>query len=116
MPALHLHKVSFSYSSAVPILSNVSLSIGEGWTGVVGTNGAGKTTLLELIGGDLTTTVGRIAVDPSDGIVVHCPQTAGRKTESDKWRSWSLVDTVPGGAQTLADRRSTLSRARCPPA
>ena len=70
MPALHFHNLSFSYSSAVPILSNVSLSIGEGWTGVVGTNGAGKTTLLRMMTGLAAPSDGTIEVlctKPGDG-------------------------------------------------
>jgi ATPase subunit of ABC transporter with duplicated ATPase domains len=76
MPAVHLHDVSFHYTSAVPVLSDVALSLGTGWIGVVGANGAGKTTLLRLIDGSLAPSAGSVVLDPGDGVVVHCPQTA----------------------------------------
>jgi len=76
MPAIHFHDLSFHYSISVPVIVDASVSIGRGWTGVVGANGAGKTTALSLIDGTLTPVSGSLAVDPTDGIVVRCPQTA----------------------------------------
>ena len=76
MPAVHFRDLSFSYSSAVPVLAGVSLSLGKGWTGVVGANGVGKSTLLRLIDGSLSPSQGAVVVDPNNGLVVHCPQTA----------------------------------------
>jgi ATPase subunit of ABC transporter with duplicated ATPase domains len=76
MPAVHLVNVSFRYSSAVAILDDVSLSLGGGWTGIVGANGAGKTTILRLVTGALSPATGSVVVDPADAVVVSCPQTA----------------------------------------
>jgi len=76
MPAVHLHDLSFYYSSAIPVIVDASVSIGDGWTGVVGSNGAGKTTVLRLIDGTLAPVSGVVTVDPAGGIVAHCPQTA----------------------------------------
>lgn len=44
MSAIHFNHVSFSYSSAVPIIKNATFDLGPGWTGLVGANGAGKST------------------------------------------------------------------------
>ena len=80
MPAVHLNHLSFRHSRAVDILVDVDADLGPGWTGVVGANGAGKTTFLELISGDLQPTAGSIALDPTDGIVILCPQTVDSMT------------------------------------
>jgi ATPase subunit of ABC transporter with duplicated ATPase domains len=73
MSALHLDHLSFSYTSAVSLFTDVSVHIGDGWTGLVGANGAGKTTLLRLITGDLTADSGSVSTDPRDGhvVIVH---------------------------------------------
>ncbi len=74
MPAIRLSHVSFSYSSAVPIIADVSFDLGPGWVGLVGANGAGKSTLLHLIEGSIEPTEGSVSVDPTDSVVVMCPQ------------------------------------------
>ncbi len=115
MPAIHLNDLTFEYSSAVPIITGASVSIGPGWTGVVGSNGAGKTTVLRLVDGTLSPVSGTIVIDPSDGVVVHCPQTAD--TIDDNIRA--LAGAWDGPANSLLgrleldrdqlDRWSTLS-------
>jgi len=87
MPAIHLRNTSFAYSSAVHVVADASCSLGPGWTGVVGANGAGKTTVLRLIDGTLTPTSGAVDIDPGNGLVVRCPQTA---------------DEIDGNIRTLA--------------
>ncbi len=74
MTSIHLDHLSFRYSSAADVLSDVTLHLGPGWTGVVGGNGSGKTTLLRLLAGDLHATAGRVAVTPADALVVMCAQ------------------------------------------
>ena len=76
MPAIHFHTLSFQYSSAVPVVSDASFSIGSGWTGIVGANGAGKTTLLRLVDGTLAASSGVVELDPPNALTVRCPQTA----------------------------------------
>jgi ATPase subunit of ABC transporter with duplicated ATPase domains len=74
MPAIRLSHVSFSYSSAVPIIEDASFDLGPGWVGLVGANGAGKSTLLSLIATLVSPLSGHISIDPSDALVVMCPQ------------------------------------------
>jgi len=61
-----LRGVSFAYRDSVPLLSDVGLRLGSGWTDVVGANGSGKTTLLRLV---------TRALDPDQGSVHHEPRT-----------------------------------------
>ncbi len=74
MSFIRLSRVSFSYSSSVDILVDVSMDLHAGWTGVVGENGSGKTTLLGLILGRLEPSSGTIALDPIDAVTHVCPQ------------------------------------------
>ena len=54
MPSVRAHRVSFAFSDAVPVFSDVDFHVSPGWTGLVGANGAGKSTLLRLLSGELT--------------------------------------------------------------
>ena len=105
MPAIHFRNLSFQYSSAIPVISDASLSLGAGWTGVVGANGAGKTTVLRLVDSSLVPTVGSVDIDPAGGVVVHCPQTADEIDENITL----LADSWDGDAHTLMGRLA-LSR------
>lgn len=71
MSSIRVERVAFAFSDLVPLLADVSLHIGSGFTGVVGANGGGKTTLLRLITGELEPTAGKIHVA---GLVAMCPQ------------------------------------------
>ncbi|MCP4306789.1 MAG: ABC-F family ATP-binding cassette domain-containing protein [bacterium] len=115
MSAVHFRDLSFSYTAAVPILADVSCSIGDGWTGVVGINGAGKTTVLRLVDGTLAADAGVVMLDPPQGLIVHCPQTADTVDVNIE----ALAAAWDGEAQALLgrldlnhddlDRWSTLS-------
>jgi len=61
---VRLHEAEFRYDGGEVVLSDVTIHLRRGWTGVVGPNGAGKTTLLQLI----TTRV------PAGTRVSVCPQ------------------------------------------
>ena len=64
MSAIHLSNVSFSYSSAVPVITDATLDLGPGWAGLVGANGVGKSTLLSLITGEHPPDSGTVTVAP----------------------------------------------------
>lgn len=72
---VRLSGLSFSYIDSLSTLSDVTLTLAAGWTGVVGPNGAGKTTLLRLIASDLEPTAGHLTLDPPRGVIRVCTQT-----------------------------------------
>ena len=83
-PLIEIHNVSKSYrrdSLEIPVLSNITLSIGEGdFIAFMGPSGSGKTTLLNLIAGIDKPTEGRIFVAGTD-------ITELSETELAVWRS-----------------------------
>ncbi|CAN5869716.1 hypothetical protein BH23ACT5_BH23ACT5_24680 [soil metagenome] len=103
MPAVHIDSVSFSYSSAIDVLTDLSFSLGPGWSGLVGENGTGKTTPLRLVTGDLTPTAGRVLVDPSDAIIGWCPQVVDELTPDIGHfaESWDAHDAALRGRLSL---------------
>jgi len=115
MSAVHFNHVSFSYSSAVPIIEDASFDLGPGWTGLVGANGVGKSTLLHLITGDHPPDIGSVSVEPPGLPPVLCEQRVDQRTPSieDLGLSWTrdavrmraALDLSPKGL----DRWGTLS-------
>ena len=67
-------RVSFSFRDSVPLLRDVSLRFGLGWTGVVGANGSGKTTLLRLATRELEPESGSVAHEPRALALCLVPQ------------------------------------------
>ena len=82
MSAIHCSHVSFSYSSAVPILEDVTFDLGPGWTGLVGANGAGKSTLLSLITGQHPPDTGKVLIEPPGRPPMLCDQRVDDLTEA----------------------------------
>jgi ATPase subunit of ABC transporter with duplicated ATPase domains len=80
LTAIHLDRLSFSYSSAVEVFDAVSVHLGQGWTGVVGPNGSGKSTLLSLVVGELAPTLGQLILDPKSARVARCRQDVDELT------------------------------------
>jgi ATPase subunit of ABC transporter with duplicated ATPase domains len=78
MPSIHLDNVSFSYSSAIDVLTDVTLHLGPGWVGVIGPNGSGKSTLLSLIAGRLAPTAGSVRIEPATSQPILCAQEVER--------------------------------------
>ncbi len=74
MSSIRIERLAFAYSDLVPLLSEVDLHLGRGFTGIVGENGAGKSTLLGLVEGRLAPTAGRVLIEPAGALVVGCPQ------------------------------------------
>ncbi|WP_208635925.1 ABC-F family ATP-binding cassette domain-containing protein [Amycolatopsis thailandensis] len=58
--SLTLSDVTFTWPDGVPVFEHLSLTIGAGRTGLVGTNGSGKSTLLRLLAGRLEATTGSV--------------------------------------------------------
>jgi ATPase subunit of ABC transporter with duplicated ATPase domains len=72
-----LSGLSFSYSSAMDVLADVSLTLSTGWTGVAGSNGSGKTTLLRVLAGELDADPSTLQRIPSRQGIRYCPQRVG---------------------------------------
>jgi ATPase subunit of ABC transporter with duplicated ATPase domains len=78
VPAIDLSGVSYAHTDSVPLITEATLRLLPGWTGVVGANGAGKTTLLDLLRGALAPDAGRVAWNPKSLSIHLCPQTVER--------------------------------------
>ena len=76
MPSIHFRSASFSYTSAIDLLTSITFDLGPGWCGLVGANGSGKSTILSLISGSLAPHAGSVSVD---GIVGTCPQAVDKR-------------------------------------
>ena len=115
MSSVELVQLSFSYSDAVALLSDVSLRLSPGWYSVVGPNGAGKTTLLRLLAGELAPDAGEVRCHPPSLSRGLCPQTVERQGESiprfascGERRSQRLLGTLGLDPRDL-ERWNTLS-------
>lgn len=115
MSAIHVANVSFSYSSAVPIIHDATFDLGPGWTGLVGANGAGKSTLLSLMAGVLEPDTGAVTVEPSGLPPILCEQRVDDLTPAidDLARAWDRTAVRTRAALELdpghIDRWPTLS-------
>lgn len=96
MSAVHLHSLHFGYTSAVDVIDDASVSLGEGWHGLVGENGSGKTTLLRLIVGELSPVEGRVVLSPAGARVAGCPQVVDDLTDQirDFAASWETHEAA----------------------
>ena len=64
VPAIEFRNVSAEYETELPVLRNVSFTIGRGeFVAFAGTNGAGKSTTMRLVNGLLKPTAGQVLVD-----------------------------------------------------
>jgi ABC-type cobalamin/Fe3+-siderophores transport system ATPase subunit len=61
LPILALNNVSYSYRRRIPLINDLSLSVGQGeFIGLLGANGSGKSTILKLGSGILKQNAGEI--------------------------------------------------------
>ncbi|WP_406740580.1 ABC-F family ATP-binding cassette domain-containing protein [Streptomyces atratus] len=86
--------LSFRWPDGTTVFDGLSLAIGRGRVGLVGTNGAGKSTLLRLLAGQLRPSQGSVTVG---GSLAHLPQNITLDTTL-------RVDRALG----IADRREAL--------
>ncbi|MFP5332730.1 MAG: ATP-binding cassette domain-containing protein [Acidimicrobiia bacterium] len=98
MHALSLDSVSFGYDSVRTVLDDITLDLGPGWHGLVGTNGSGKTTLLGLIAGELEPISGTIQTPTP---LVHCRQTVD-------WPTADVIDLAESHDPEAYARRGRL--------
>jgi ATPase subunit of ABC transporter with duplicated ATPase domains len=70
-----LSHLNFSYTSAINILNDITLTFSRGWTTLVGANGSGKTTLLRILAGELHLETKSIRRVPDDMTVQYCAQS-----------------------------------------
>ncbi|MEV8319921.1 ATP-binding cassette domain-containing protein [Streptomyces sp. NPDC059900] len=86
--------LSFQWPDGTGVFDGLSLSIGRGRTGLVGTNGTGKSTLLRLLAGQLRPSKGSVTVG---GSLAYLPQNITLDTNL-------RVDQALG----IAERRDAL--------
>ncbi|WP_328908413.1 ATP-binding cassette domain-containing protein [Streptomyces sp. NBC_00234] len=92
--AVTCSSLSFRWPDGTPVFDGLSLGIGRGSTGLVGTNGSGKSTLLRLLAGRLQPSQGSVSVT---GSVAYLPQNITLDTSL-------RVDQALG----VAERRAAL--------
>ncbi len=101
--SLRFDHVSFTYDTAShPLIRNLSMHCGCGWTGIVGANGAGKTTILKLATGVLRPWRGHIMIP---GPAIYCEQ----RTDTLPHQLSDLLTADDGAANRLKDRLALQS-------
>lgn len=95
MPSISCSDLVFRWPDGTPVLGGLSLSIGPGPTGLIGSNGSGKSTLLKLLAGLVDPTAGTARVD---GTLAYLPQHLPLETRA-------RVDEVLGIAGVRAALR-----------
>ncbi len=115
MGHLEINGVSYVLPDGRPLLSGVSLRVGEGAkVALVGPNGTGKTTLLRLLAGDIDPHVGSVSRTGGLGVMRQFIGTMGRATAGGGSRAEPptvrdlLVAVSPAPVRAAAD---TLGRA-----
>ena len=70
--SLRLSHITYTYPGTPdPVLCDVSVTFGMGWTGIIGDNGCGKSTLARIAGGLLRPDAGSVTPHMS---CAYCPQ------------------------------------------
>ncbi|MGR3936942.1 ATP-binding cassette domain-containing protein [Streptomyces sp. BRA346] len=92
--AVTCSNLSFQWPDGTPLFDGLSLTVGRGRTGLVGTNGTGKSTLLQLLAGQLRPARGSVTIG---GSLAYLPQNITLDTAL-------RVDRALG----IAERRAAL--------
>ena len=102
-----LSDVTFAYPyAAKPLILNLSLTFGTGWTCLLGDNGCGKTTLVKLAAGLLEPQQGSIQ---RSGYVAWCPQAPTIPSPEASAPAWPFKTTCLGASPSFpaANKRSS---------
>src|ERR1039457_6342625 len=83
MTAIVCSDLSFSWPDGARVLSGLTLSIGDGRTGLIGVNGSGKSTLLKLIAGELRPASGAVRTSTDIGYLPQAITLGTSRTVSD---------------------------------
>src|SRR5450755_74384 len=83
MTAIVCSDLSFSWPDGARVLSGLTLSIGDGRTGLIGVNGSGKSTLLKLIAGELRPASGAVCTSTDVGYLPQAITLGTSRTVSD---------------------------------
>lgn len=70
-PCILINQITYIIPNVKPLFQELSLSLSNNKTGIVGKNGTGKSTLLKLIVGELVPDYGSIS---TNGVLAYCPQ------------------------------------------
>ncbi|MGB5953055.1 MAG: ATP-binding cassette domain-containing protein, partial [Ornithinimicrobium sp.] len=106
MGHLEVNGVSYVLADGRPLLSDISLRVGEGATvALIGPNGTGKTTLMRLLAGDLQPHRGSTSVSGGCGVMRQFIGTMGRAASADEHPSVRdlLVAVAPPPLRAAAD-------------
>nr|MBO2477819.1 cobalt ABC transporter ATP-binding protein [Bacillota bacterium] len=115
---IEARNVHFHYTPGVPVLTDVTLSIGPGATAIIGQNGAGKSTFVRLLNGLLKPVSGTIlvnGVDTRTQTVASLARTVGLvfQNPSDQLFKSRVIDEVMFGPLNLGfSRDEAEARAR----
>src|SRR5690606_8533985 len=115
---LEARNVHFHSTPGVPVLTDITLSIGPGATAIIGQNGAGKSTFVRLLNGLLKPVSGTIlvnGVDTRTQTVASLARTVGLvfQNPSDQLFKSRVIDEVMFGPLNLGfSRDEAEARAR----
>ncbi|MFL1427094.1 ABC-F family ATP-binding cassette domain-containing protein [Nocardiopsis sp. frass1] len=82
--------LGFAWADGTPVFDDLSLTVGRGRTGLVGTNGSGKSTLLRLLAGALRPASGSVTVH---GRLAYLPQNITLDTGLRVDQALGIADT-----------------------
>ncbi len=114
-PTIDIEAVTHCYKKDIPVLSDVNLSLGAGFFGLLGANGAGKSTLMRIICTLLKPTQGSAKVCGFD-VIKECHQVRQRigylPQEFGAWRLHRVEEVVDTLAALSGMNKKKERRAR----